>query len=47
MRKLTFAYANVTLDGPLALESITQQAQAVSATGEGLAGFLDADLGLT
>jgi hypothetical protein len=26
---------------------VTQQAQTVTATGEGLAGFLDADLGLT
>jgi uncharacterized membrane protein YjgN (DUF898 family) len=47
VRALRFAYANVSLHGPLALESITQQAQAVTATGEGLAGFLDADLGLT
>jgi uncharacterized membrane protein YjgN (DUF898 family) len=47
VRALRFAYANVTLEGPLALEAITQQAQTVSATGEGLAGFLDVDLGLT
>lgn len=47
VRSLRFAYANLTVDGPLALDSITQQAQTVSATGEGLAGFLDADLGLT
>ena len=40
-------FAWLSLDGPLALESITQQAQQVSATGEGLAGFFDADLGLT
>ena len=47
VRSLRFAYANLSLAGPLALETITQQAQAVTATGEGLAGFLDADLGLT
>jgi uncharacterized membrane protein YjgN (DUF898 family) len=47
VRALRFAYANLTVDGPLALDAITQQAQTVSATGEGLAGFLDADLGLT
>jgi uncharacterized membrane protein YjgN (DUF898 family) len=47
IRSLRFAYANLSLVGPLALESITQQAQTVTATGEGLAGFLDADLGLT
>jgi uncharacterized membrane protein YjgN (DUF898 family) len=40
-------FAWLSLDGPLALESITQQAQQVSATGEGLAGFFDVDLGLT
>jgi uncharacterized membrane protein YjgN (DUF898 family) len=47
VRSLRFAYANLSLNGPLALDSITQQAQTVTATGEGLAGFLDADLGLT
>jgi hypothetical protein len=38
----------LTLVGPLELESIQQDAQAASATGEGLAGLLDAgglDLG--
>jgi uncharacterized membrane protein YjgN (DUF898 family) len=47
VRSLRFAYANLSLEGPLALDTITQQAQSVTATGEGLAGFLDADLGLT
>ena len=47
VRSLRFSYANLSLDGPLALETVTQQAQTVTATGEGLAGFLDADLGLT
>lgn len=41
------SYAWLSVEGPLALETITQQAQAVTATGEGLAGFFDADLGLT
>jgi uncharacterized membrane protein YjgN (DUF898 family) len=40
-------FAWLSLDGPLALDSVTQQAQQVSATGEGLAGFFDADFGLT
>jgi uncharacterized membrane protein YjgN (DUF898 family) len=47
VRSLRFAYANTSLDGPLALDTVIQQAQDVTATGEGLAGFLDADLGLT
>jgi uncharacterized membrane protein YjgN (DUF898 family) len=41
------AYEWLSVEGPLGLESITQQAQAATATGEGLAGFFDADLGLT
>ncbi len=40
-------FAWLSLDGPLALDTITQQAQQVTATGEGLAGFFDADLGVT
>jgi uncharacterized membrane protein YjgN (DUF898 family) len=47
VRSLRFGYANLSLNGPLDVDTITQQAQTVSATGEGLAGFLDADLGLT
>jgi len=46
-RKMRRAFAWLSLDGPLALDSITQQAQQVNATGEGLAGFFDADLGFT
>jgi uncharacterized membrane protein YjgN (DUF898 family) len=47
IRSLRFAYSNLSLKGPLALDTVTQQAHAVTATGEGLAGFLNADLGLT
>jgi uncharacterized membrane protein YjgN (DUF898 family) len=47
VRSVRFAYANLSLNGTLSLETVTQQAQTVTATGEGLAGFLNADLGLT
>jgi len=46
-RKMRRNFAWLSLDGPVALDSITQQAQQVNATGEGLAGFFDADLGFT
>jgi len=46
VRKTRRAFAWLSLEGPLALDTITQQAQQVSATGEGLAGFFDADFGL-
>jgi uncharacterized membrane protein YjgN (DUF898 family) len=47
VRNIRFAFRYVTLEGPLDLERIRQQAQVASATGEGLAGFLDTgfDLG--
>ena len=48
VRSARFLARNLTLVGPLELESIQQDAQAASATGEGLAGLLDAgglDLG--
>jgi len=47
VRNIRFAYRYLSLDGPLELERIQQQAQFASATGEGLAGFLDTgfDLG--
>lgn len=46
-RSLRFAFEYLALDGPIDLASIQQEAQVASATGEGLAGFLDAgfDLG--
>jgi uncharacterized membrane protein YjgN (DUF898 family) len=47
VRRMRRTFEWLSLDGPLALESITQQAQQVNATGEGLAGFFDADLGFT
>jgi uncharacterized membrane protein YjgN (DUF898 family) len=47
VRNIDFAFRYLALDGPLDLERIRQQAQEASATGEGLAGFLDTgfDLG--
>jgi len=47
VRNIRFAFRYLTLEGPLDLERIQQQAQFASATGEGLAGFLDTgfDLG--
>jgi uncharacterized membrane protein YjgN (DUF898 family) len=47
VRTMRRGFAWLSLDGPLAVDTITQQAQQVTATGEGLAGFFDADLGLT
>jgi uncharacterized membrane protein YjgN (DUF898 family) len=47
VRNIDFAFRYLELNGPLDLERIRQQAQQASATGEGLAGFLDTgfDLG--
>ena len=47
-RGLRFTFRFLTLEGPLDLASIQQEAQTASATGEGLAGLLDAgfDLGV-
>ena len=47
VRRMRRTFEWLSLDGPLALDNITQQAQHVNATGEGLAGFFDADLGFT
>ena len=47
VRRMRRSFEWLSLDGPLALDNITQQAQQVNATGEGLAGFFDADLGFT
>jgi len=41
VRNTRFAFRYLSLDGPLDVERIAQEAQAASATGEGLAGFLD------
>ena len=44
VRTVRFAYKYVTLEGPLDLSGIQQDAQAATATGEALASFLDAGL---
>ena len=41
IRNLRFAFRYLALDGPLDLARIEQEAQAATATGEALAGFLD------
>jgi uncharacterized membrane protein YjgN (DUF898 family) len=46
VRSVRFAFRYLTLDGPLDLAGIQQEAQAATATGEALAGFLDAGLDL-
>jgi uncharacterized membrane protein YjgN (DUF898 family) len=47
VRGLRFTFANVWLDGPLDVADVQQDARAASATGEGLAGLLDADFGVS
>jgi len=46
VRNARFAFRYLTLEGPLDLAGIQQEAQAATATGEALAGFLDAGLDL-
>ena len=46
-RSVRFYYASVTLQGPLDLDDVRQDSRAASATGEGLAGLLDADFGVS
>jgi uncharacterized membrane protein YjgN (DUF898 family) len=46
-RSVRFYYASVTLLEPLDLDDVRQDARAASATGEGLAGLLDADFGVS
>jgi uncharacterized membrane protein YjgN (DUF898 family) len=41
VRNTRFAFRYLALEGPLDLDRVQQEAQAASATGEGLAGFLD------
>jgi hypothetical protein len=43
--RLTFRY--LTLEGTLDLSDLRPDARAASATGEGLAGLLDADFGVS
>ena len=45
-RNLSVGFAWLTVRGPLDLDTIVQQAQLVSPTGEGLAGFLDTEFDL-
>jgi uncharacterized membrane protein YjgN (DUF898 family) len=47
VRGVRFYYRAVTLEGPLDLSDVRQEARAASATGEGLAGLLDADFGVS
>jgi uncharacterized membrane protein YjgN (DUF898 family) len=46
VRTTRFNYAYASLEGPLDLAAIQQEAQAATATGEGLSGFLDLDFDL-
>jgi uncharacterized membrane protein YjgN (DUF898 family) len=45
-RNVRFAFTYLTLEGALDLDTIQQQAQAASPTGEGLDSILDLDTGL-
>ena len=44
-RNIEFAFANLSLDGPLDFAAIEQEAQSAPVTGEGLASFFDLDAG--
>jgi uncharacterized membrane protein YjgN (DUF898 family) len=46
-RSVRFYYHYVALEGPLDVSDVRQDAHAASATGEGLAGILDADFGVS
>jgi len=46
-RSVRFYYHKVTLQGPLDLGDVRQDTRAASATGEGLAGLLDVDFGVS
>jgi uncharacterized membrane protein YjgN (DUF898 family) len=41
IRNVNFTFKHVSLEGPLNVDAILQEAQMASATGEGLAGFFD------
>ena len=47
VRGVRFYYRLVTMEGPLDLAGVRQEARAASATGEGLAGLLDVDFGVS
>jgi uncharacterized membrane protein YjgN (DUF898 family) len=46
VRNINFAFRNLALVGPLDLARIQQEAQTVSAIGEGLSGFFDSGFDL-
>jgi uncharacterized membrane protein YjgN (DUF898 family) len=46
-RVVRFYFRYLTLEGPLDVSNVYQDARAASATGEGLAGLLDADFGVS
>src|SRR5436309_231235 len=46
VRSMRFAFAYVTIDGPLDLDGIVQEPQAASATGDALSNFFGADVDL-
>jgi len=47
VRSVRFTFRYLVLEGPFDLADVRQDAQAASATGEGLAGLLDADFGVS
>jgi uncharacterized membrane protein YjgN (DUF898 family) len=47
VRGVRFYFRYLTLEGPLDVSDVLQDARAASATGEGLAGLLDADFGVS
>lgn len=47
VRKINFYFQYLRLQGSLELENIKQEAQAASATGEGLTSFVDVGFDLT
>ncbi len=47
VRGVRFYFRYLTLEGPLDVSDVHQDARAASATGEGLAGLLDADFGVS
>jgi uncharacterized membrane protein YjgN (DUF898 family) len=46
-RSVRVYFQTTTLEGPLDVADVRQDARAASATGEGLAGLLDADFGVS
>jgi hypothetical protein len=47
VRGLRFTFRYTVLQGPLDVAGVRQDARAATATGEGLAGLLDADFGVS